>query len=100
MHDISRWAAYAILGAVGIVSPLSTQDNLVANGSFESDTDGSGKPDHWAASGVAGMEQTLTIDTDSDGTRAIRLPRQRRNASPKQWQPLSDLSAPKCARRA
>ena len=73
MHGISRWAVYAILGAVGLVSPLSAQDNLVANGSFESDTDGNGKPDHWATSGVAGMEQTLTIVADSDGTKAARL---------------------------
>jgi len=100
MHGISRSAVYAVLGAVGIVSPLSAQNNLVANGSFESDTDGSGKLDQWATSGVAGMEQTLTIDTDSDGTRAARLPRRHRNASAKQWQPLSDLSAPKSARRA
>jgi hypothetical protein len=56
-----------------IVSPLSAQDNLVANGSFELDTDGNGEPDSWSTSGTVGMEQTLTIDVGSDGTRTGRL---------------------------
>jgi len=73
MKGLSRLAVYANFAAVLIVSPLCAQDSLVANGSFESDTDGNGKPDHWATSGMAGMEQTLTIDADSDGTKAARL---------------------------
>ena len=47
MHCVARLAVCALVGAVLIVSPLSTQGNLVTNGSFELDTDGDGVPDNW-----------------------------------------------------
>lgn len=73
MQCVSRLTVCALVGAVLIVSPLTAQDNLVANGSFELDSDGNGGPDSWATSGVAGMEQTLTIDAGSGGTKAAKL---------------------------
>ena len=45
---VSRWAACALVAVAFIIaSPLSAQDNLVANGSFQLDADGNGKPDSW-----------------------------------------------------
>ena len=70
---VSRWIVAALLGAVLIASPLWAQDNLVANGSFELDTDGNGGPDDWATSGTTGIEQTLTVDAGPDGTKAGKL---------------------------
>ena len=70
MLCMSRWVAYGLLGAVSIASPSHAQDTLVANGSFASDADSDGEPDHWTTSGVAGMEQTLVIAAGPDGTKA------------------------------
>ena len=73
MHRPARLAVYALVGAVLNVSPLSAQENLVANGSFELDTDGDGVPDDWATSGTTGMEQALTIDAGPEGRAAGKL---------------------------
>ncbi|MFO7902130.1 MAG: beta-galactosidase [Planctomycetota bacterium] len=73
MRCMSRWIACGLLGAAFLASPAHAQDNLVANGSFASDVDGDGEPDHWSTSGVAGMEQTLTIDMGPDGAKAVKL---------------------------
>ena len=73
MHCMSRWMAYGLLGAVSLASPSHAQDNLVANGSFVSDADSDGEPDHWTTSGVAGIEQTLIIDAGTEGTKAGKL---------------------------
>ena len=73
MHRVLRSTRMCSVGVMLIVSTLSAQDNLVANGSFALDSDGNGAPDAWAASGVAGMEQTLTIDAGPDGTKAAKL---------------------------
>ena len=73
MHCVARLAVRALLGAVLIVSPLSAQGNLVANGSFELDTNGDGVPDNWATSGTGGMEQALTIDAGPHGENAAEL---------------------------
>ena len=73
MHCVAGLAVRALLGAVLIVSPLSAQDNLVANGSFELDTNGDGVPDNWATSGTGGMEQALTIDDGPHGENAAEL---------------------------
>jgi hypothetical protein len=38
------------------------QPNLVRNGSFETDADGDGVPDHWQAAGDSNVTQQLTLD--------------------------------------
>ena len=61
-------SAQTSIGVVFLASPSHAQDNLVASGSFASDVDGDGEPDHWSTSGVAGIEQTLITDTGPDAT--------------------------------
>ena len=73
MQSVSRLTASALVAAIFIVSPLTAQENLVANGSFELDSEGNGKPDGWTTSGVAEMEQTLTIDAVSGRANAAKL---------------------------
>ena len=73
MHRVSKLTACAVVTVLLVVSPLSAQDNLVANGSFALDADADGMPDSWATSGGAGMKQTLTIDAGSRGTKAGKL---------------------------
>ena len=70
---LARWTGLALVSVALSVSFSNAQENLVANGSFQLDTDGNGVPDHWATSGTSGMEQTLTIETDSDGARVAKL---------------------------
>ena len=73
MHFMLRWMASGLLGTVYLASPSHAQDNLVAKGSFTSDADSDGEPDHWTTSGVAGIEQTLSIDAGPEGTKAGML---------------------------
>jgi hypothetical protein len=69
----SSWIAVGLLGAVPLASASHAEENLVANGAFASDADNDGEPDYWTTSGVAGVEQKLSIDKGLDGTESGKL---------------------------
>jgi hypothetical protein len=73
MRRAARLTICALVGALLFVPPLSAQDNLVANGSFQLDKNEDDVPDHWDTSGTAGIQQTLTIDVGPDGRNAGKL---------------------------
>jgi hypothetical protein len=73
MYRVAGLVVCALVASGLVVSPLSAQDNLVANGSFVSDADGDGVPDRWTTSGTTGMEQALSLDAMADGGKAGKL---------------------------
>ena len=62
-----------IAAAAHLAFCATDRPNLVANGAFERNADGNGRPDDWTAAGNKEVKQQLTLDVGRDGGRSAKL---------------------------